>query len=107
MPRTSRNAVRGLSCFPGVPVFITRGDGCLYVDQAAALCHVKTVTVRNWINRGYTVTRVVGGKRLKERHFLPVAKRENGLILLDPVEVAKAENATREAARRDVIRTAA
>lgn len=88
-------------------MFITRGDGCLYVDQAAALCHVKPVTVRNWINRGYTVTRVVDGEKFKERHFLPVAKREDGLILLDPVEVAKAEHATREAARRDVIREAA
>jgi hypothetical protein len=87
-------------------VRITRGDGLIYVDQAAELCGVETVTVRNWINRGYVVVRVVDGEKVKDRRFLPVAKRENGLILLDPVEVAKAEYATRKAARRDLIREA-
>ena len=85
---------------------ITRGDGLIYVDQAAELCGVETVTVRNWINRGYVVIRVIDGEKVKERRYLPVAKRENGLILLDPVEAAKAEHATRKAARRDLIREA-
>ena len=85
---------------------ITRGDGLIYVDQAAELCGVEAVTVRNWINRGYVVVRTVGGEKVKERRHLPVARRENGLILLNPVEVAKAENATRKAARRDLIREA-
>lgn len=83
---------------------ITRGDGLIFVDQAAELCGVEAVTVRNWINRGYVVITVTDGKKTKRRHYLPVAKRENGLILLDPVEVAKAEHATRKAARRDTIR---
>lgn len=87
-------------------MYITRGDGLIYVDQAAELCGVETVTVRNWINRGYTVAVVIDGKKVKQRYHLPVATRENGLILLDPVEVAKAENATRKAARRDLIREA-
>jgi hypothetical protein len=87
-------------------VRITRGDGLIYVDQAAELCGVETVTVRNWINRGYIVTIVIDGEKVRERHYLPVAKRENGLILLDPVDVAKAEYATRKAARRDPIREA-
>lgn len=85
-------------------MYITRGDGLIYVDQAAELCGVGTIAVRNWINRGYTVVLIINGKKIKQRHHLPVAKRENGLILLDPVEVARAENATRKAARRDLIR---
>lgn len=78
---------------------ITRWDGLITVEQAAELCGVKPVTVRNWANRGY------GPKETRRR--LPVAKRENGLILLDPVEVAKADHATRGPARRSVIRLAA
>ena len=87
-------------------MLITRGDGLIYVDQAAELCGVETVTVRNWINRGYVVTRVIDGEKVKERHRLPVATRENGLILLNPIDVARAENATRKAARRELIREA-
>jgi hypothetical protein len=71
---------------------ITRGDGYITVEQASALCGVKAVTVRNWIYRGY------GPKG--SRRKLPVAARENGLILLDPVEVAKADHATKGPARR-------
>ncbi len=78
---------------------ITRWDGLITVDQAAELCGVKPVTVRNWANRGY-------GPR-KARRKLPVAKREDGLLLLDPVEVAKADHATKGPARRAVVRIAA
>lgn len=85
---------------------ITRGDGLLYIEQAAELCGVETVTVRNWINRGYVVTRFIDGEKVKERHHLPAAKRENGLILVSPVDLAKAEHATRKAARRELIREA-
>jgi hypothetical protein len=80
-------------------LLITRGDGLITVEQAADLCGVKPVTVRNWANRGY-------GPR-ESRRWLPVAKRENGLLLLDPVEVAKADHATKGPARRYVIRLAA
>lgn len=78
---------------------ITRWDGLIDVEQAAELCGVKPVTVRAWTQRGY------GPK--ESRQVLPVAKRENGRILLDPVEVAKADHATKGPARRVVVRIAA
>lgn len=78
---------------------ITRWDGLIDVEQAAELCGVKPVTIRAWTQRGY------GPKGARSK--LPVAKRENGQILLDPVEVAKADNATKERARRFVMRQAA
>ena len=78
---------------------ITRGDGLITVETAAELCGVQPVTVRNWANRGY------GPKDARRK--LPVAKRENGMLLLDPVEVAKADHATKGPARRYVIREAA
>lgn len=78
---------------------ITRFDGLIDVEQAAELCGVKPVTIRAWTQRGY------GPKDGRRR--LPVAKRENGRVLLDPVEVAKADHATKGPARREVIRIAA
>ena len=75
---------------------ITRWDGLIDVEQAAELCGVKPVTIRGWVSRGY-------GPKTARRHLL-VAKREGRRILLDPVEVAKADHATRKAARRDTIR---
>jgi hypothetical protein len=84
---------------PEVTLRITRWDGLIDVEQAAELCGVKPVTIRAWTQRGY------GPK--EGRRKLPVAKRENGLILLDPVEVAKAEHATRGAARRETFPVAA
>ena len=77
---------------------ITRWDGLITVEQAAELCGVKPVTVRNWANRGY------GPKNARRK--LPV-KRENGRLLVDPVELAKADHATKGPARRHVVRAAA
>jgi hypothetical protein len=77
-------------------VRITRGDGLITREQAAELCGVTPGTISQWIGRGY------GPKDSHRR--LPVAKRENGRILLDPVEVAKADHATARRARRIVIR---
>ena len=77
---------------------ITREDGMLTIEQAALLCGVKPVTVRNWVNRGY------GPKESRRR--LPV-KREDGRLLVDPIELAKADHATKGPARRYVIRDAA
>ena len=37
----------------GSALRITRWDGLITVEQAAELCGVKPVTVRNWANRGY------------------------------------------------------
>jgi hypothetical protein len=82
-----------------VTLRITRWDGLIDVEQASELCGVRPVTIRAWTQRGY------GPKN--DRRKLPVAKREGRLVLLDPVEVAKADHATRGPARRSVIRIAA
>lgn len=78
---------------------ITRWDGLITRDLAAELCGVDPDTISQWISRGY------GPKGARRK--LPVAKREGRSILLDPVEVAKADHATKERARRFVIRQAA
>lgn len=80
---------------------ITRADGLVTVSQAAQLCGVREVTVRNWVTRGYW------SDALQHRVHLPVAKREGRAMLLDPVEVAKAEHATAARARRVIVPTAA
>jgi hypothetical protein len=80
-------------------VQITRWDGLITRNMAAELCGVDPDTISQWISRGY------GPK--SDRRKLPVAKREGRLVLLDPVEVAKADHATRGPARRSVIRIAA
>ena len=74
--------------------------GKITVRQAAALCNVGEGTIRAWINRGYLG---LDG----EKHFLPVAWRFKGRSYLDPVEVAKAEHATADRARRLIVPTAA
>jgi len=89
----------GFFVCPEVALRITRWDGLIDVEQAAELCGVKPVTIRAWAQRGY------GPKSARQK--LPVAKRENGRMLLSPVEVAKADHATKTLARRDVIRVAA
>lgn len=78
---------------------ITRWDGLIDVEQAAELCGVRPVTIRAWTQRGY------GPKA--DRRKLPVAKREGRTVLLDPIEVAKADHATKGPARRSVVRMAA
>jgi len=78
---------------------ITRDDGLITRDTAARLCGVDPATVSQWISRGY-------GPR-EQRRKLPVAKREGRTLLLDPVEVAKADHATKYRARRAVPRPAA
>lgn len=77
---------------------ITRADGCITRAEAARLCGVDPDTISQWISRGYTLRDGSGRARLQ------VAKRENGRVLLDPVEVAKAEYHTAVRARRDVDR---
>lgn len=69
-----------------------RPDGLITRGQAAQLVGVQPEAINNWVTQGY------GPKDAKR--FLPVAKRERGRPLFDPVEVAKAEYATRRRARR-------
>jgi len=77
-----------------LPEAVTPGPGgMITVAQAALLCGVEPVTVRNWINRGWHDD---DGRVAK----LPVAWRYKGKIMLDPVEVAKSDHATKFKARR-------
>jgi excisionase family DNA binding protein len=57
----------------------------LTVEQAAEHCGVQPVTIRQWVSRG---------------HLTPIARGVKGRLLFDVVDVAKAERATRERARR-------
>ena len=75
---------------------ITRWDGLITRGMAAELCGVDPDTISRWISRGY------GPKG--DRRKLPIAKREGRFIYLDPVEVAKADHATKGPARRVTIR---
>lgn len=73
------------------------------VPMAAALCGVTEITVRSWINRGYLnaagdLVKLAVERRIKH----PATGR--WIILLNPVEVAKADYATASRARRIVIR---
>jgi hypothetical protein len=85
----------------GVRVRITRGDGLIDRTMAAELCGVDPDTVTLWSTRGYLL------RDGSERRYLPVAKREKGRPLYDPVEVQKAEYATALRARRALVRETA
>jgi hypothetical protein len=85
-----------------VKLRITRGDGLVDRDQAAELCGVTPDAVTIWATRGYMVTIVTGGGAQRVRRFLPVAKREGRKPLYSPVELQKAELATRRRGRRHV-----
>jgi len=87
-------------------LLITRGDGLVDRDQAAELCGVTPDAVTIWSTRGYMVTVVVDGEKQRVRRFLPVAKREGRKPLYSPVELQKAEIATRKRGRREVRRDA-
>ena len=70
-----------------------RPDGLITRGQAAALCGVTPEAITNWVRLGY------GPK--DDRRKLPVKRRDGtGHPLFDPIEVAKAEYATRKRARR-------
>ena len=84
----------GIFAYPGVMMRITRGDGLIDRDQAAALCGVTPDAVTIWATRGY---RTRDGL---EHRMLPVAKREGRKPLYDPVEVQKAEWHTRVRGKR-------
>ena len=89
-------------------VRITRDDGLIDRDQAAQLCGVTPDAVTVWATRGYIATiPKPDGTRERARRRLPVAKREGRRPLYDPVEVAKAEYATRRRGRREVFPAAA
>lgn len=77
---------------------ITRDDGLIDRDTAAELCGVTPDAVTIWSSRGYVDT--VNGAKV--RRFLPVAKREGRTPLYEPLEVARAERATRRRGGRFV-----
>jgi hypothetical protein len=76
-----------------------RPDGTITVAQAARLCQVTAVSIRNWIHLGYVLA---SGERVK----LPIKRWDGRTILLDPVEVAKADHATRTRQLRAAARRA-
>jgi hypothetical protein len=77
---------------------ITRGDGLIDREQAAALCGVSPDAITIWATRGYWT-------RDGATHcVLPVAKREGRKPLYELVEVQKAEYHTRRRGKREVRR---
>jgi hypothetical protein len=90
----------------------TRADSLITIAEAAALARVRPVTITQWTRRGYwsdsATSRIhqldgecTGRPRCRcGWQQLPVAKREGRRVLLDPVEVQKAEYATAVRARR-------
>lgn len=71
---------------------IPRPDGLVTREQAAALCGVTPAAITNWVREGY------GPRGAKIR--LRVAARDGMRPLFDPVDLARAELATRKRARR-------
>lgn len=83
-----------------VPGIMPGPDGLISRKQAAALCGVTPEAINNWVRVGY------GPKDNKTK--LPVKRRDcTGHPRFDPVDVAKAERATAERARRLTHRAAA
>lgn len=69
-------------------------ESLITAEEAAALCGVSSRAVKNWANRGYV-------DKTGSRVRLPVAGRDRqGRNLYRQIDVAKAEYATRERARR-------
>ncbi len=76
-----------------MPDMVTpRPDGLVYREQAAALCGVTPAAITNWVREGYGPK----GTRVKLR----VAGHDGARPLFDPVDLARAEHATRKRARR-------
>ena len=66
---------------------VPTADGLITIKQAALLTGRSEEAVRAWIRRGY---RLPTGERVK----LAPKRRDRWVILLDPVDVAKADRAT-------------
>ncbi len=88
----------------GVRLRITRWDGLIDRAPAAERAGVTPDAGTVWATRGYMVTETGDGEKRRVRRFLPVAKREGRKPLYSPVEVQKAEIATRRRGRREVRR---
>ena len=66
---------------------VPTADDLITVAQAAALTGRSPETIRKWVQRGYK-------DKAGERVRLRIVRRDGWAILLDPVEVAKADLAT-------------
>jgi hypothetical protein len=77
-------------------VQVTRADGLIDIEQAAALARVRPKTIRSWVQRGHLAVAGLG-----ERHS--PNGRTYQRALFRPADVARAEAQTRQAARRIII----
>ena len=67
---------------------VTRADGYITTDQAAAMARVQVGTIRAWVARG---------------HLAKAGLDERGHNLYRPLDVARAEAKLRKAARRIIL----
>jgi len=65
---------------------IPTADGLITIAQAAALTGRSQKTIWSWTSKGY----VLNGTRVK----VAVKRRDGWMILVDPVDIAKASRAT-------------
>ena len=68
-------------------------ESLVTAEEAANICGVRSVTVRQWASRGYGPAK--GRAKLE-----PIGRDERGRNLYRLLDVAKAEHATRCLARR-------
>jgi len=75
---------------------VTRGDGLVDAEQAAALARVQAKTIHTWVARGHLVRRGVGTRTGGNGQTYRVS-------LFDPGDVIRVEKQLRKSARRIVL----
>jgi hypothetical protein len=84
----------------GVNVQVTRDDGLITVDQAAQLARVRPATIKVWVHRGHLAVAGIGDRTAPSGRVYRVS-------LYRPLDVLRAEQKTRKAARRIILPPAA
>lgn len=79
---------------------VTREDGLIYAEQAAELARVRIKTIQAWVDRGHLARAGYGDRTGRNGRVYRVS-------LFRPVDVVRAEKATRKAARRIILPPAA
>jgi hypothetical protein len=75
---------------------VTRGDGLVDAEQAAALARVQAKTIHTWVARGHLVRRGVGMRHGGNGQSYRVS-------LFDPGDVIRVERQLRKSARRIIL----